>query len=121
MDFLARIDGAARAYVVSGADQEELRGVWDRLGVRGAVADVLGSPTPKRQLVADVLARRGVRPDDALLIGDGGGDFATARAVGVPFVWLAQMSTWEEGDAVVAAAPGAWRAADWAELTSWLE
>jgi phosphoglycolate phosphatase-like HAD superfamily hydrolase len=106
---------------VSGADQEELRGVFARKGLAFPVlgsSNSSGGPRTKLDHLRDLLAGR--PGSAALFVGDGGGDFQVAQALGIPFVYLAEMSEWREGRAVVAAAANAWIAESWSELLSWL-
>ena len=117
--FTERMGGAGSVYVVSGSDEAELRRVFERRGLRGRFADVLGSPRDKRTHMTEVLGARGVPPDRAVLVGDGRGDFEAARALGVAFVFLAEMSSWEQAAAALTGAPGAWTAATWQELLAW--
>ena len=93
--FAARA-GAERVYVVSGADEEELRGIFDRKGIRRRFAEVHGSPATKREHFERILAARALSPRDALFVGDGRGDLEAARALDMPFIFLAAMSDWED-------------------------
>lgn len=118
--FAALAGGPDCVWVVSGSDEEELRGVFRRAGIADRFVDVHGSPVGKRAHLSRILAARGVAPAQALFIGDGGGDWETAEALGVPFVFLAEMSEWRDGRAAVAEsgeAPAA-IAETWAALTA---
>jgi len=97
--------GAERCHVVSGTDQDELRAVFADKGLDRLVASVLGSPTPKHEHIARVLGEVGACPDQALFVGDGGGDFAASRATGVPLVFVARHSGWSGARAALEAAP----------------
>lgn len=92
--FAERRGGAESVYVVSGSDQSELRAIFEEHGIRERFAAVLGSPKRKAEHFRQVLVQRGVNPRDALMIGDGSGDWKAAREVGIPFVFLREMSTW---------------------------
>lgn len=110
---LARRVGPARTFVVSGADQAELRAVFRDKAIVGLFADVLGAPTPKLDLVRQVLQRVGATPDEALLVGDGSRDFEVCRALGVHFVYLAEYSDWKGASAALSGADNVTRAPDW--------
>jgi phosphoglycolate phosphatase-like HAD superfamily hydrolase len=117
--FAERMGGSASVWVVSGADQTELRDVFAQHRILDRFADVLGSPTAKPDHLRRVLRERGVAPERALMIGDGKADFLSARETGIPFVFLAEMSDWKDGAAIVGAAPNARIASTWAELETW--
>jgi phosphoglycolate phosphatase-like HAD superfamily hydrolase len=119
--FAERMGGSRAVVVVSGADQAELREVFAQHRIRDRFADVLGSPTKKQDHLHRVLRERGVAPERAVMIGDGKADFLSAAEVGVPFVFLAEMSDWKDGAAIVGAAPRATIASTWEELSGWLE
>ncbi len=122
--FAERLGGPVRVHVVSGSDGDELRRVFARHGLTPRFAGVHGSPETKVSHLERLLAKAQVAPQDALFIGDGGGDWATAVELGVPFILLTEMSEWQDGAAVVAAGcgggpaegPGAAVASTWAEI-----
>lgn len=115
LDFV-RAAGPERCHVVSGAAQVELESVFAAKGIAALFASVLGSPTPKLELVQNVLAREGCRPEQALLIGDGAMDFRVAQELGIHFVYLAEFSEWSGAEAALRGARGASRAESWAAL-----
>ncbi len=80
-----RLSNQHQLYVASGGDQEELRAALSYHGVAHYFADVLGSPTPKDELIAQVLERH---PKDAsaVMVGDAVKDFTAAKKNGVPCV-----------------------------------
>lgn len=101
--FAELFGGPTSVYVVSGSDQDELRRVFDRQDLSHRFAGVFGSPTKKLSHLRALLERHGVQPRDALFVGDGWGDWEAARALDLPFVFLAEMSEWDEGPATVGA------------------
>jgi phosphoglycolate phosphatase-like HAD superfamily hydrolase len=113
---LARHAGAARSVVVSGALETELEQVFAEKSIRGLFSAVLGSPTPKQELMRRVIERRGCRAADAILIGDGAADFRAARALGVHFVYLDQFSEWRTARQHLHGAPGVSWAPRWDDL-----
>jgi phosphoglycolate phosphatase-like HAD superfamily hydrolase len=108
-------------HVVSGADEVELRRVFDVKGIRNRFASVLGSPCSKRKHMATVLYERFCPANHALMVGDGRSDFEAAQALGVPFVFLREMSLWASADAALRDAPDAFIAESWSELLSWAQ
>lgn len=88
--------GPSRCLVVSGSDQEELRDVFRAAGLLGYFSDVLGSPTGKVAHLRNCLRASGLRPDDTVFIGDGSGDLRACQEVGVPMIFLEQMSDWSD-------------------------
>jgi phosphoglycolate phosphatase-like HAD superfamily hydrolase len=113
---LARDAGRERCFVVSGADQAELVDVFAEKGLSGSFAGVYGSPTPKLTLVTNVLEALGCTPAEALLIGDGAGDFRVCAALSMRFVYLAQYSEWRGARETLRDAPRVAWANDWDEL-----
>ena len=114
--FATAMGGPDRVYVVSGGAEEELRAVFARALVADRFAAILGSPRTKREHLATVLDARGLSPGQALFVGDGWGDWDATRALGVPFVFLAEMSEWSGGRSAVEATPTAAVAETWEEL-----
>ena len=112
----ARDAGRERCFVVSGADQAELVDVFADKGLTGLFAGVYGSPTPKLELVSNVLEALGCAPADALLIGDGAGDFRVCAALNMRFVYLAQYSEWRGAREALQGAPRVAWANNWDEL-----
>jgi phosphoglycolate phosphatase-like HAD superfamily hydrolase len=113
---LARDAGRERCFVVSGADQAELVDVFAEKGLSGSFAGVYGSPTAKLTLVTNVLEALGCTPAEALLIGDGAGDFRVCRALNMRFVYLAQYSEWRGAREALQDAPRVAWANNWDEL-----
>jgi phosphoglycolate phosphatase-like HAD superfamily hydrolase len=113
---LARHAGRERCYVVSGADESELVSVFAEKGIAPLFAGVHGSPRPKLELITTVLERLGAEPSQALLIGDGAGDFRVATTLGMRFVYLAQFSEWRSARERLDGAAGVTWADDWTDL-----
>ncbi len=120
--FAGAFDGPQRVFVVSGSDQAELRGVFERHGLTDRFADVLGSPKTKPEHFQATLEARGLSGAQALMIGDGQTDFESAKALNVPFIFLEPHSHWtsarrvlsEENALPVRIAPS------WETLLSWV-
>jgi phosphoglycolate phosphatase-like HAD superfamily hydrolase len=118
---LARDAGSERTFVVSGADQDELRDIFAEKGLRRLFREIYGSPTSKLEHVARILREEACPPGRALFVGDGGGDFEVCRTLGVPFVFLAQYSDWREADEALHDARDTLRFDTWQELLLALE
>lgn len=73
-------------HIVSGSDQNELRTICRALGIADFFRSIHGSPTPKKQLVADLLSKHQYPLEDCLLIGDSINDFEAAAANGIDFM-----------------------------------
>lgn len=88
--FLCAAAARHRLYVASGSAQEELRAVFAERGLGRYFVDVLGSPTPKAELLAQIVAREPGRR--ALMLGDASADWDAARSAGLDFVLVARYS-----------------------------
>ena len=87
------------AYIVSGADQAELRHVFAARGMAHLFADILGSPTPKDQTMRR-LVEAGKVPAPAVFFGDARKDMEVAEEAGADFVFVDGVSDWAEGERV---------------------
>lgn len=72
-------------HIVSGSDQQELRYLCQCLEIDSYFVSIHGSPTPKKQLVKDLLLSYQYKPEEGLLIGDAINDFDAAQASQVAF------------------------------------
>lgn len=90
--FAERLGGSV--VVVSGSDETELRQIFSDKGILDRFAEVLGSPTPKVEHMRRVLEERGLTSSEALMVGDGRGDLEASHALGIPFIYLEEMSPW---------------------------
>jgi phosphoglycolate phosphatase-like HAD superfamily hydrolase len=117
--FAALHDGAERVHVVSGSDEAELRRLFEQADLRHRFAAIHGSPIGKKAHLSRIAGEVGVGLDRCLFVGDGWGDYDTALTLGVPFVFLAEMSDWDAGQATLCAVPDGVPmsvAADWGSL-----
>ncbi len=105
LTFAELMGGAARVHVVSGSDEAELRRVFDAADLRHRFVEIHGSPVGKKAHFTRICAEAGVEPARCLFVGDGWGDWDAATALGVPFVFLAEMSEWDAALATLAEAP----------------
>ena len=115
---LARHAGRERCFVVSGADQTELRDVFQAKALTSLFGEVCGSPTTKLAHVERILAERRCAPGDALLIGDGAVDFDVCQRLGVPFIYLDQFSEWTAAKSTLMGAPNVIVCDTWPDILS---
>lgn len=121
--FAAHFGGRDAVHVISGSDGDELRRVFDSQGLSDRFGSVCGSPETKVTHATRILEAAGATAANALFIGDGGGDWDAARAIGLPFIFLAEMSEWSAATRDISAdceavgdGPGAAFAEDWAAI-----
>ncbi len=72
-------------HIVSGSDGRELNYLCEQLGIIRYFKSVHGSPTPKKQLVADLLADHGYSKETCILVGDSINDYDAAIENGIYF------------------------------------
>lgn len=72
-------------HIVSGSDQEELRFICNVLKIKKYFKSIHGSPTPKNQLVKDLLNKYNYSTDETCLIGDSVNDFEAAKSSNISF------------------------------------
>lgn len=73
-------------HIVSGSDQNELRTICDYLGLSMYFKSIHGSPTPKSELVKNVLTNNFYEPSKICLIGDSKNDFDAATENEIKFI-----------------------------------
>lgn len=72
-------------HIVSGSDQTELRYLCAELGVSEFFLSIHGSPTPKTQLVQNLLDNHGYDRESSILIGDSLNDYDAAKINKITF------------------------------------
>lgn len=94
-------------YINSATAHEPLQATVDRLGIRSYFKDVFGMPPTKEENLRAILGREGIEPQEAVMIGDGEGDWRSAHAVGTHFIAVASgfhdWSAYTDGFPVVSA------------------
>jgi phosphoglycolate phosphatase-like HAD superfamily hydrolase len=86
MNFVkSQFDCGVRMHIVSGSDQEELRFICNELQIAKYFISIHGSPTPKTQLVKDLIDSNGYTKSRIVLIGDSVNDFEAATLNGIAF------------------------------------
>ncbi|EHU5004812.1 HAD family hydrolase [Vibrio vulnificus] len=86
--FLEKCKGSK--YVASGSEQEELREVFEQRGLDSYFDGVFGSPTPKVELVKEILKME--NKNSAVLFGDAVSDLFSARENKIDFVFYSPYS-----------------------------
>lgn len=86
LDFVRRKHQDVPMHIVSGSDGVELNMICRSLKLDHYFVSIHGSPTPKTQLVAEVLAKHQYDPTKTVLIGDSINDHQAAMANGIDFV-----------------------------------
>jgi phosphoglycolate phosphatase-like HAD superfamily hydrolase len=99
--FAEYLGGNRSVHVISGSDGDELRRVFRSQGLDSHFASVCGSPATKIDHMQRILTDVGAEPGACLFVGDGGGDWQAAQALGMPFLLLGEMSEWRDGPATL--------------------
>ncbi|MBT1688330.1 HAD family hydrolase [Dawidia soli] len=86
LDFVRRRYRDVPMHIVSGSDGVELNMICLSLDLAQYFVSIHGSPTPKTQLVREVLAANGYDPKRTVLIGDSINDYQAATANGIDFI-----------------------------------
>lgn len=84
-------------HIISGSDQEELRFLCAKLELTKYFRTIEGSPTPKIQLVANLMNNFNHRPSETVLIGDSINDYEAAAKNDVEFYGYNNPSLREKG------------------------
>jgi len=74
-----------RFHIVSGSEEKELNYLCRHLGIAHYFQTIQGSPTPKIELVRNLILSYGYDPDETILIGDSINDHDAARRNGIRF------------------------------------
>jgi phosphoglycolate phosphatase-like HAD superfamily hydrolase len=82
----------AALYICSLTPVEPLRRILERLGWLAYFDGVAGYPVDKATLLRQAIAERGVRGDEALMVGDEDGDESAARQAGTAFFRIHEIS-----------------------------
>jgi beta-phosphoglucomutase-like phosphatase (HAD superfamily) len=78
--------GQLPVFVASGTPQAELEHIVAVRELRHYFVEVWGTPHKKAEILQDILARYGWRPQQVLMIGDGMSDYQAAVTAGTRFV-----------------------------------
>jgi len=86
LNFIEANKDSFTMHIVSGSDQTELRYLCKELGIASYFMSINGSPTPKKQLVLDLLQEHKYIKDESVLIGDSMNDFEAAQFNEIDFI-----------------------------------
>ena len=78
VNFIKKNNQNYNFHIVSGSDQEELRFLNKELGIDKYFISIHGSPTPKKQIVSELLKKYNYSNADTCLIGDSINDYEAA-------------------------------------------
>lgn len=85
VEFIKQNHQKYELYIASGAEQNELRFLCQTHNLTPYFKAIYGSPTPKDELLANILKESNSKPNECLMIGDSINDFKAANANGIPF------------------------------------
>lgn len=85
LNFIKNNHQKYKMHVVSGSDQKELRHICRELDVEKYFKSIHGSPTPKKQLVKELLEKNAYSTGETVLIGDSINDHEAAVENGIDF------------------------------------
>lgn len=74
-----------KMHIVSGSDQQELRKICEELDIARYFLSITGSPTPKKELVSNLINEYGYYKNELILIGDSLNDFDAATVNQIDF------------------------------------
>lgn len=79
LSFIKKYYQSSYFHIVSGSDQNELRFLCKELNIEHYFDSIHGSPTPKKQLVENILKEKKYPLEDCVLIGDSINDYEAAK------------------------------------------
>lgn len=85
LDFIKKNFKSYAFHIVSGSDEKELRYLCSELGLKPYFISIHGSPTPKSDLVRNLLRKYSYATSETCLIGDSINDFEAAMTNGIKF------------------------------------
>ncbi|WP_181368983.1 HAD family hydrolase [Flavobacterium pallidum] len=86
IELMKEIGGAYVHSIASGSDGKELNYLCQTLGIAKHFKIISGSPTPKKQLVADIISSSDFSPAEIVLIGDAVNDLEAAEFNQIKFI-----------------------------------
>lgn len=85
MQFIEEFSNKIPMFIVSGSDQTELRYLCKSLKIESHFQGIYGSPTPKAELIENIINSEDAESEQCLLIGDSINDFEAANNNGLKF------------------------------------
>ncbi len=89
-EVLTRWHGVLPLFVCSGAPGKEQAAILESHGLASYFDGIYGAPPAKTELLASILAKRGIAPASALMVGDATTDRDAAFACGTQFYGVGQ-------------------------------
>jgi len=85
VEFIAQNFQTYDFYIASGSEQNELRYLCEKLGINQYFKGIYGSPTPKTQILTQLLIENQLVAENCVMIGDAMNDYEAAKANHIPF------------------------------------
>jgi len=98
MQFIEKNHQKYYLYIVSGAEQNELRTLCNIFKIDHFFEGIYGSPTPKTRLVKNILEQNHILKNEVILIGDSINDYDAASKNGIVFFGYNNESLIEKGN-----------------------
>jgi len=86
VDFILSKGRNFNMHIVSGSDGKELNHICKELNLSQYFISIHGSPTPKTQLVKELMEKHGYNKNETVLIGDSFNDYDAATKNGIHFI-----------------------------------
>ncbi len=74
-----------KMHIASGSDQTELRYICKELKISNYFLSINGSPTPKKELVKDIIHKNNYKTNECVFIGDSINDYEAANVNNIDF------------------------------------
>lgn len=101
LNFITNHYSKFNMHIVSGSDQYELRYLCNELKISSYFKSIMGSPTPKKTLVKDILNKENYNPADVVLIGDSINDYDAAKVNNIKFYGYNNQSIKDKGEGYI--------------------
>ncbi|WP_425639470.1 HAD family hydrolase [Algoriphagus yeomjeoni] len=98
LDFIKKNSSFQEMHIVSGSDQIELRKLCHQLEIAHHFKSISGSPTPKTELVNNLLKILPFESSELVLIGDSKNDLEAANLNGIDFIGYNNMDLQMENE-----------------------
>lgn len=85
VDFIEQNHQNYKMFIVSGSDQSELREICHSVEIAKYFKGIFGSPTPKNDLVQNLIKSKNINPLSSILIGDSINDYEAAKVNDIGF------------------------------------
>jgi phosphoglycolate phosphatase-like HAD superfamily hydrolase len=85
LNFVKENQGKYIMHITSGSDQNELQFLCQSLGINHLFTSISGSPTPKKELIKELIDIHDYKRNDCILIGDSVNDWEAANFNSIKF------------------------------------